>query len=217
VTPKVVILSAPSGGGKTTITKALLGRRSDVGYSVSATTRPPRSGERDGEAYHFVGRQEFEAKVAAGEFLEWASYAGQLYGTLRREVEAVLASGRHVLLDIEINGARQVREAYPAPASMSVFVVPPSVDELLKRLRRRGSGNDADLQQRMNRVVEEVREAWTFDYLVVNDTLEHAVEEVGAILDGTRAKRKLSAEEQSLLRLLEAAPHALAVKSGRNA
>jgi guanylate kinase len=217
VTPKVVILSAPSGGGKTTITKALLGRRSDVGYSVSATTRPPRAGERDGEAYHFIGRQEFEAKVATGEFLEWATYAGQLYGTVRREVEAVLTSGRHVLLDIEINGARQVRAAYPPPASLSVFVVPPSVDELLKRLRRRGSGNDADLQQRMNRVVEEVREAWTFDYLVVNDTLEHAVGEVSAILDGTRAKRGLSAEEQSLLRVLEAAPHALAEKLGRNA
>lgn len=216
MTPKVVILSAPSGGGKTTITKALLAQRSDVGYSVSATTRPPRAGEQDDEAYHFINRQEFERKVRAGEFLEWATYADQLYGTLRREVETVLASGRHVLLDIEINGARQVRAAYPAPASLSIFVVPPSVDELLKRLRRRGSGDDVDLQRRMNRVVEEVREAWTFDYLVVNDTLEHAVQEVGAILDGTRTKRPLSTDEQSLLRLLEAAPHTLAEHLGRS-
>ena len=215
MTPKVVILSAPSGGGKTTITKALCGRRPDVGYSVSVTTRAPRLGERDGEAYHFVDRGEFERKVAASEFLEWASYAGHLYGTLRHEVEAGLASGRHVLLDIEINGARQVRIHYPPPASLSIFVVPPSVDELLKRLRRRGSGDPADLQRRMNQVVEEVREAWVFDYLVVNDTLEHAVHEVESIIDGSRGKRPLSPEEQSLLRLLEAAPQTLAEKQGR--
>ena len=216
MTPKVVILSAPSGGGKTTITKELRSRRSDVGYSVSVTTRAPRRGERDGEAYHFVDRAQFERKVAADEFLEWASYAGQLYGTLRREVEMVLASGRHVLLDIEINGARQVRNHYPPPASSSIFVVPPSVDELLKRLRRRGGGDAADLQRRMNQVVEEVREAWLFEYVVVNDTLEHAVREVEAIIDGSRVKRPLSPEEQSLLRLLEAAPQTLAEKQGRS-
>lgn len=216
MTPKVVILSAPSGGGKTTITKALCSRRSDVGYSVSVTTRTPRPGEQDGEAYHFVDRAEFERRVAAGEFVEWASYAGQLYGTLRREVEAVLASGRHALLDIEINGARQLRNHYPPPASLSIFMVPPSVDELLQRLRRRGGGDAADLQRRMNQVVEEVREARLFEYLVVNDTLEHAVREVEAIIDGSRVKRPLSPQEQSLLRLLEAAPHTLAEKQGRS-
>ena len=216
MTPKVVILSAPSGGGKTTITKALCSRRPDVGYSVSVTTRAPRPGERDGEAYHFADRGEFERKVGAGEFLEWASYAGQQYGTLRREVEAVLASGRHALMDIEIHGARQVRTHYPPPASLSIFVVPPSVDELLQRLRRRGGGDPADLQRRMNQVVEEVHEAWMFDYLVVNDTLDHAVREVESIIDGSRAKRPLSPEEESLLRLLEAAPQTLAEKQGRH-
>jgi len=127
VTRAVVILSAPSGGGKTTIAQRLLRERpADLGYSVSATTRPPRPGEQDGQAYHFLSRAEFERRRAAGEFLECAEYAGHLYGTLRSEVERVLNSGRHVVMDIEIEGARQVRAAYPWPRSISVFILPPS-------------------------------------------------------------------------------------------
>jgi len=203
VTPKVVILSAPSGGGKTTITQAMLAQRSDVGYSVSATTRAPRRGEREGQSYHFVSRQAFEQMIAAGEFLEWATYAGQLYGTLRREVEAVLGSGCHVLLDIEIDGARQVRKAYPPPASVSVFIVPPSVEDLLARLRGRKSESPANLERRLQRAVEELRAAAEFEHLVVNDDLDDAVREIGAILDGRPAAAR-TAGERELLSTLEA-------------
>src|SRR2546430_3905602 len=133
--PRVVVLAAPSGGGKTTIARELLQRRPDTfGYSVSATTRKPRPGERDGEAYHFLTRAEFQRRVEAREFLEWAEYAGELYGTLKSEVERVLASRRHVVLDIEVKGARQVQAGYQSPASGSTFIIPPSAGHLTQRL-----------------------------------------------------------------------------------
>ena len=110
MTPFLLVLSAPSGGGKTTIAKALLAARDDLDYSVSATTRPPREGERDGVDYHFLTREEFVRRRDAGDFLEWAQYGGALYGTLEAEVDRVLASGRRAILDIEVQGARQIRE-----------------------------------------------------------------------------------------------------------
>jgi len=200
VTPRVVILSAPSGGGKTTIGQRLLRERpADLGYSVSATTRPPRPGEQDGEAYHFLTRAEFERRRAAGEFLESAEYAGHLYGTLRSEVERLLQSGRHVVMDIEIEGARQVRAAYPWPRSVSVFILPPSVDALLERLRERRSESAQDLAQRLKRAVEEVGAATEFDYRVVNDRLDDAVKEIGAIIDGRRPRGRPSPEQSQLI------------------
>src|SRR5207247_772618 len=126
VTPRVVVLSAPSGGGKTTIAKALLARRPDIGYSVSATTRPPRPGEQNGVAYHFLSRDEFARRRDAGEFVEWAEYAGEWYGTLQSEVDRVLRSGRHVLLDIDVQGAAHVQQRYPPPQSIGIFILPPS-------------------------------------------------------------------------------------------
>jgi guanylate kinase len=188
VTPRVVVLSAPSGAGKTTITRALLAARPDVAFSVSATTRAPRAGERHGEAYYFVSRAEFAQRRAAGALLECAEYAGHWYGTLRAEVERILASGRHALLDIEIEGARQVRAAYPPPGSVSIFVLPPSAAALLDRLRGRESEPRPVLARRLARAVEELKEVPRFDYVVVNDTLDAAVADVGAILDG-RAPR----------------------------
>ncbi|HXF94855.1 MAG TPA: guanylate kinase [Gemmatimonadales bacterium] len=184
MTPKVVVLSAPSGAGKTTIARALVARRGDVAYSVSATTRAPRPDERDGTAYYFLSRPEFERRVRAGEFLEWAEYAGELYGTLRSEVEGALRAGRHVVLDIEVEGARQVRRVYPPPRSVSVFVLPPSVPVLLDRLRRRRTEDRAALARRLERAVEELREAPRYDHVVVNDDLNRAVAEVEQIIDG---------------------------------
>ncbi len=189
--PRVVVLAAPSGGGKTTITRELLQRRPDTfGYSVSATTRKPRAGERDGEAYHFLTRAEFQRRVDAGEFLEWAEYAGELYGTLKSEVERVLASGRHVVLDIEVQGARQVRAAYPRPASVSIFIIPPSPDALIERLRKRRTESDRELRERLAIAVREVRaaeedvkNAIVFDHIVVNDVLEKAVNRVIDIVE----------------------------------
>ncbi|PYO96368.1 MAG: guanylate kinase, partial [Gemmatimonadetes bacterium] len=180
----VVVLAAPSGGGKTTIARELRTRLPALfGYSVSATTRKARPGEQDGEAYHFLTRDEFLRRREAGEFLEWAPYAGELYGTLRHEVERVLASGKHALLDVEVQGARQVRQAYPSPASLIVFVIPPSPRVLIERLRRRRTESEAELRKRIDIATQEVETArrelaTVYDRVLVNDDLDTAVNEV---------------------------------------
>jgi len=184
VTPRVVVLAAPSGGGKTTITREIRARQPTLfGYSVSATTRKARPGERDGEAYHFLTRDEFLRRQRAGEFLEWAEYAGELYGTLRHEVDRVLKSGKHVLLDVEVQGARQVRQAYPSPASLVVFVIPPSPRVLIERLRQRRTESEAQLKKRVEIATGEVETArqelaTVYDRVLVNDDLDTAVNEV---------------------------------------
>ena len=190
MTPRVVILSAPSGGGKTAITKTLLERYADrFGYSVSATTRKPRRGERDGEAYHFISRAEFMRRQKAGEFLETAQYAGELYGTLRAEVEAVLAGGRNVLLDIEVKGARQVRSVYGSRA-ISIFMIPPSAKVLLERLKGRRTESTAEMARRVQIAVEEIevarqdiQSAIVYDHVVVNDNLDQAVTRIVEIVE----------------------------------
>jgi guanylate kinase len=183
VTPRVVVLAAPSGGGKTTITQALLARRSDVGYSVSATTRAPRPGEVDGVAYHFLARAEFARRRDAGEFVEWAEYAGEWYGTLRSEVERVLGSGRHVVLDIEIQGAAQVERRYPPPASIGIFILPPSAAVWKQRLLGRGTEAPAALARRVEQAVAEVRQSLQWRHIVINDAVARAVAEVAEIID----------------------------------
>ena len=182
--PLLVVLSAPSGGGKTTIAQALLRMRRDVGYSVSATTRKPRADEKNGDAYHFLSREQFARRRARGDFLESAEYAGEWYGTLKSEVERVRAAGRHVVLDIEVEGARQVRRAYPPPASVSIFILPPSVPVLLARLEVRKSESKGAIKRRLQRAVEELREAPAYDYVIVNADLNAAVRRVSRILDG---------------------------------
>lgn len=183
MTPRVVVLSAPSGGGKTTIAQTVLSQRRDAAYSVSATTRNPRPEERDGEAYHFLSRPEFERRVRAREFLEWAEYAGELYGTLRSEVERHLAAGRHVVLDIDVQGARQIRHVYPPPRSVSVFILPPSIEELVRRLRSRGTESDESLATRLAIAQREIADAHCFDHVIVNDRFNWAVAEVSRIMD----------------------------------
>ncbi|MBI2614786.1 MAG: guanylate kinase [Gemmatimonadetes bacterium] len=197
MTPFLLVLSSPSGAGKTTITKALLAARDDLGFSISATTRPPRSGEVDGVDYHFLTPGEFERRRAAGAFLEWAEYGGQRYGTLVSEVERVLAQGRHVILDIEVQGARQLRER--RPDVVSIFVLPPSVDELVARLGGRGTDRPAGLEQRLRRAVDELGEAHHYDYLVVNDDRTQAVAEVAAIIDAE--SRRTRRQQASLDRV----------------
>jgi guanylate kinase len=195
VKPFLLILSSPSGGGKTTIAKALLAARDDLGYSVSATTRAPREGEQDGVDYFFLTRKEFERRAAAGEFLEWAEYSGQLYGTPRSEVERLLAAGRHVILDIEVQGARQVRQR--RPDAVSIFILPPSVDELVARLGGRGDNPPKDLARRLRQAIVEIEAAPDYDYIVVNAERTQAVAEVAAIIDAEahRARRQTSVLE----------------------
>lgn len=191
MTPRVVILSAPSGGGKTTISRALLARRGDVGYSVSATTRPPRPGEKDGESYHFVSRAEFDRLISAGELMEWAEYAGNRYGTLRREVQAVRSAGKHVLLDIEVQGARRVQQECPPPESISVFVLPPDPETWIERLVGRETEAPDVLVRRLQRATREIQESIDWEHIVINDDLDAVVAEVGSIIDedGRRAHR----------------------------
>ena len=176
-----LVLSAPSGGGKTTIANALVAAREDVEYSVSATTRPPRPKEKDGVDYHFVSRAEFDRRVAAGEFLEWAEYGGERYGTLKADIEKVLAAGRHAVLDIEIQGARTVKQHYPE--AVLVFIVPPSADVLMRRLGGPSGTRGSSLVARLKQAVVELREAPLYDYVVYNADRTEAVAEVAAILD----------------------------------
>ncbi len=180
--PFILVLSSPSGGGKTTIARALLSARENLGFSTSATTREPRPGEKDGVDYHFMDVDEFVKRRERGEFLEWAEYSGNLYGTLEAEVDRVLGEGSHAVLDIEIEGAKQVRER--RSDVVSIFVLPPSADKLVERLVGRDKGTaDAKVLARIKRAQEEVREAAEYDYVVVNDERTQAVSEVAAIID----------------------------------
>lgn len=179
--PFPIILSSPSGGGKTTIAKELLARRPDIGYSVSCTTRLPRAGEVDGRDYYFLSRIEFEAARERGEFAEWAEVHGRFYGTLRREVERVMSTGRHVLMDIDVQGALQFRAAFPA--SVLVFVLPPSADVLLARLKARKTESRDTLFTRLRSALQELRALGQYEYVVVNDDLQHAVARVAAVVD----------------------------------
>lgn len=186
MTPFLLVLSSPSGGGKTTIARALLQARSDVGYSVSATTRPPRHGEKDGHDYHFLSAGEFERRVAAGDFLEHATYGGNRYGTLRTEIARVLGGGRHAVLDIEVEGARQVMERMPD--AVRVFVLPPSAKVLVERLRGRDTETPDARRIRLARAADELLAVTEYDYVVINEHLRDAVNEVGAILDAESSR-----------------------------
>ena len=155
--PFLLVLSSPSGGGKTTIARSLLQARDDLGYSVSATTRPMRDGERDGVDYHFIARPEFLRRVEAGEFLEWATYAGNLYGTLRSEIDGIFARGRTAVLDVEIEGARQIRASFPN--SLHLFVLPPSAEVLVSRLAGRKTEASVVVRERITRAADELAAA----------------------------------------------------------
>ncbi|HEX6644141.1 MAG TPA: guanylate kinase [Gemmatimonadales bacterium] len=184
--PFLLVLSSPSGGGKTTIARQLLQGRDDLGYSVSATTRPQRAGERDGVDYHFLSRDEFRRRVEAGEFLEWATYNGEWYGTLRSEVDRLFAEGRVAILDIEVNGARQVRST--APDSVHVFVLPPSAAVLVERLGRRATETPAKRRERVELAADELAAVSEYDYVIINDDLIAAVSAVAAIVEAEGRK-----------------------------
>ncbi|HSG65993.1 MAG TPA: guanylate kinase [Gammaproteobacteria bacterium] len=179
---KLVVIAAPSGAGKTTLVHALLAREPGLRFSISYTTRPQRAAEADGQDYFFVDTREFERMRDAGEFLEWAQVFDHCYGTSRAHVESLLAAGHSVLLEIDWQGAAQIRAA--APEAVSIFVLPPSRRELERRLRGRGTDPPAVIERRLADAVGDMGHWREFDYVVVNDDLEAAVDRLVGILRG---------------------------------
>lgn len=177
---KIVVIAAPSGAGKTSIAKEILRRNPELRFSISATTRPMRSGEREGKDYFFIGADEFRRRVAAGEFVEWEEIYGNHYGTLQSEVDAAIAQGRHLLFDVDVKGALSIKRKYPQ--ALLIFISPPSFGVLEERLRARLTEDAATLARRLERVPMELAQAPYFDCRVVNDVLERAVDEVQEIV-----------------------------------
>jgi len=185
--PFPIILSAPSGGGKTTIARELLRRRNDLGYSVSCTTRRPRPGEEDGRDYFFLSLTDFIRERERNAFAEAAEVHGNLYGTLKAEVKRVLSGGKHVIMDIDVQGAKQFKRAFPD--SVTIFVLPPSADVLLERLRSRRTEDRKQLLARLQSALIELQAIDEYEYVVVNDDLEHAIRTVSSIIDAEVVSR----------------------------
>lgn len=182
----LVVLSGPSGSGKSTVIKKLMENRGNIHFSVSYTTRQPRTGEVDGVSYNFVDRTEFERMIENNEFLEYAEYSGNYYGTSLKAIEEKQSAGMDVMLDIEVQGAANVREK--CPGAVLVFIVPPTYEELERRLRGRGTDAEDVIQKRLKRALEEIQEVGMYDYLVVNDVVDNAAKELDAIMTAAQAR-----------------------------
>ncbi len=178
---RLFVISGPAGTGKGTLVARIRDRRPNLDLSVSATTRKPREGERDGVAYYFLSEDEFTRRVEAGDFLEWDGHFDKRYGTLRSEVDARLEAGHSVILEIDVNGALNVKRV--CPDAVLVFIAPPSLEVLEARLRGRGTETEEQIALRLGRVEMEMAKAAQYDEVVVNDDLETAVDELDAIMD----------------------------------
>jgi guanylate kinase len=178
---KLVVVSAPSGAGKTTIVKAILAKYPSLLFSISATTRPIRSGETEGRDYFFLPREEFERRITAGQLVEWEEIYGNLYGTLKSEVDKALSAGKTMLFDIDVKGAISIKRHYPSDAVL-IFVKPPSFEVLRFRLLNRKTEDEATIKRRLDRVPMELETGNQFDYQVVNNDLQTAVQEVEQIV-----------------------------------
>ena len=181
------IVCAPSGAGKTTLVDALLDREPEIRLSISYTTRAPRQGERDGVDYHFTDRATFESMIAAGEFLEHAQVHGNYYGTSRAWIEREIAGDHDVLLEIDWQGAAQVRRFFPQLVGM--FILPPSIAELRRRLQGRGKDSPETIERRIAGAREEISHVLEFEYIIVNDRFEQALEDIRSVVRAARASR----------------------------
>jgi guanylate kinase len=177
---RLIVLTGPSGVGKGTLLRSLLKRHPELRLSVSATTRAPRPGEVDGRDYHFVSRRAFDQMIAHGELLEWAEFAGNLYGTPRQALEEQIQRGDWVILEIELEGARQVRHAFPD--ALRIFILPPSLPELEWRIRNRGQDTEDAIARRLQRAREEINAANEFDIQIVNDDFDKTLDRIEATL-----------------------------------
>lgn len=190
----LIVLSGPSGAGKSTVVKKLMQQRGNIHFSVSYTTRAPRNEDVDGVTYNFVDRTEFERMIQVNEFLEYAEYSGNYYGTSLKVIEEKQAAGIDVLLDIEVQGAANVRAK--CPDAILVFTIPPTYAELERRLRGRKTDDEEMIRKRLNRALEEIREIPKYDYLVVNDQVDNAVAELDAIMSA--AECRVSARQEMI-------------------
>lgn len=193
MTPKkqrgqLIVLSGPSGVGKSTVIAELLSDRPDIFFSVSFTTRQPRVGEADGVNYRFVSKDTFQEMIARDEFLEYARYVDNFYGTSLKVIEEQLDAGTDVLLEIDVQGAAKVREK--CPDALLIFISPPSFEELSRRLRGRHTDDEAVIKERLQQALEECRQIPKYDFLVVNDKVSHAVAEILAILTAESCRTK---------------------------
>lgn len=198
----LIILSSPSGAGKSTLSRRLLEFDPDVRFSVSATTRPPRPGEREGDHYFFKSRREFIAMVEAGDMLEHAEVFGNLYGTPRAPVEAAIAQGRDVLFDVDWQGGQQIRNSLLRDAVVSIFILPPSIAELESRLRMRAQDTAEVVVERMEKSRDEISHWAEYDFVLINENLKQCEEELRAIIAAERLRRDRQPELMALVRRL---------------
>jgi guanylate kinase len=196
------VVSAPSGAGKTTLVKLLLERDEQVRHSVSYTTRAPRPGEQDGREYHFIGIPDFNAMRDRGDFLEWAEVHGNFYGTSRVWLEERMRSGQDMLLEIDWQGAQQVRRLFPT--AVTVFILPPSIAELERRLRNRGQDAEEVIERRVAAALGEMHHVGEFDFAIINNNLQTALDDLGAVVRAARLRvASQRAREPEMFRFLE--------------
>lgn len=181
---KLIIISGPSGVGKSTVIEKVLENEPNICFSVSATTRNPRPGEKDGVNYFFVDREEFERMIREGELLEYAEYVGKYYGTPEKAIDKMLEEGKDVLLDIEVQGALQVMEK--RPDALTIFIAPPSVETLVERLNGRGTNDEETIKKRVERALEELQQQHLYSHKVVNNTVPETVEKVRDIIANSK-------------------------------
>jgi guanylate kinase len=184
----LVVVSAPSGTGKTTICKEVLKIVPELRFSISCTTREPRKGEKDGRDYHFISREEFEERISGGDFVEWAENHGHLYGTLKKDVESLVKEGHDILFDVDPRGAKKLKSQYDN--AVFVFILPPSIDILKERLKKRGSEKDAVMKARFERAFKEIREVVWYDYAIFNDIIDESVDVLKSIYKAEKNRRE---------------------------